>query len=66
MKVQKQTENDLEIIQLVDLEIYATSETIGFEIDGNWCDLDKKTMRELLPHLAAWCETGSLEVSDER
>lgn len=23
-------------------------------------------LRELLPHLAAWCETGSLEARDER
>jgi hypothetical protein len=31
--------------------------------DNEWT---RDELRELLPHLAAWCETGSLEVSDER
>jgi hypothetical protein len=69
MEVRKQEQDGLEVIQVIDLandamEVVATSEVISFEIDGKWCDFGKDVIRELIPHLAAWCDTGSLEMQE--
>jgi hypothetical protein len=34
--------------------------------DGNGIGLDKTLLKELLPHLKAWIETGSFEIQEEK
>lgn len=71
MKVEKRQDDDLEVIQLFDtvgdmMEVIADEDydTLSFDMSEDYCEFTRDQMKDLLPHLAAWCETGSLEVSD--
>lgn len=61
MHVERLTDDGDELLWSVDGTLLATATSL-LSFDVYYYTRDQ--LREMLPHLAAWCETGSLEVKD--